>query len=86
MEPIRLRLTRRQVSLVLQALLIAEIMAALWRQQWFVAFITAGIVVVTLLPAVLERRFHVHIPLQFQLFAIVFVFASLFLGEVHGYD
>lgn len=81
----RLRLTHRQVSLLLQALLIAEILAALWQQRWFVAFITTGIVAVTLLPVVLERRFHVHIPPQFQLFAIAFVFASLFLGEVHGY-
>lgn len=81
----RVQLTHRRVALFLQALLIAEILAALWQQQWFVAFITAGIVAVTLVPLLLERRFRVHIPPQFQLLAIAFVFASLFLGEVHGY-
>lgn len=81
----RLQLTHRRITLFLQALLIAEIVIALWRQQWFVAFITAGIVAVTFVPLLLERRFRVHIPPQFQLLAIAFVFASLFLGEVHGY-
>lgn len=81
----RLPLSHRNIGLALQAILIAEIVAALWRQQWFVAFITTGIVAVTLVPLLLERRFRVHIPPQFQLLAIAFVFATLFLGEVHGY-
>lgn len=81
----RLQLTHRRVTLVLQAVLVAEILAAIWQQQWFVAFITGGIVAVTLVPVLLERRFRVHIPPQFQLLAIAFVFAALFLGEVHGY-
>jgi len=81
----RLQPTHRAATLTLQAVLIAELLFALWRQQWFVSFITAGIVAVTLVPVLLERRFRVHIPPQFQLFAIAFVFASLFLGEVHGY-
>lgn len=81
----RLPLSHRNIGLALQAILIAEIVAALWRHQWFVAFITTGIVAVTLVPLLLERRFRVHIPSQFQLLAIAFVFATLFLGEVHGY-
>ncbi|MDZ7828400.1 MAG: hypothetical protein U5K33_02570 [Halofilum sp. (in: g-proteobacteria)] len=81
----RLQPTHREATLALQAILIAELVFALWRQQWFVSFITAGIVAVTLVPLLLERRFRVHIPPQFQLLAIGFVFASLFLGEVHGY-
>lgn len=81
----QLYLTHRRVTLALQAILAAEVLVALWRQQWFVAFITTGIVVITLVPLLLERRFRVHIPPQFQLLAIAFVFASLFLGEVHGY-
>lgn len=81
----QLYLTHRRVTLFLQAVLIAELVAALWSRQWFVALITAGIVAITFVPLLLERRFRVHIPPQFQLLAIAFVFASLFLGEVHGY-
>lgn len=81
----RLTLTHRNAVLVLQAILIAELVAALWRQQWFVAVIATGIVTITLAPLLLARRFSVHLPPQFQLLAIAFVFATLFLGEVHGY-
>lgn len=77
--------SHRRLAFVLQTLLLVETVAAVWRQQWFVAVITSGIIVVTLVPLLLERRFRVHIPPQFQLLAIAFVFAALFLGEVRGY-
>ncbi len=81
----RLPISHRRLAFALQALLLLETLAAIWRQQWFVAVITTGIIVVTLIPLLLERRFRVFIPPQFQLLAIAFVFASLFLGEVRGY-
>lgn len=81
----RLPISHRRLTIALQVILLIETLAAIWRQKWFVAVITAGIVAVTLLPLLLERRFRVFIPPQFQLLAIAFVFASLFLGEVHGY-
>lgn len=81
----RFPFSHRRFAFALQALLLAETLAAVWRQQWFVAVITAGIIVVTLIPLLLERRFRVFIPPEFQLMAIAFVFAALFLGEVRGY-
>jgi len=75
----------RRLSLVLQAILLAATVGAIWEQQWLTAFISSGIVCITLLPLLIERKFEVFIPPQFQLLAIGFVFASLFLGEVHNY-
>lgn len=75
----------RRVSFILQGLLCIELIAALIAQQWLTAFTAAGIITVTLTPLLLTRTFQVHIPSQFQLLAIAFVFASLFLGEVRGY-
>ena len=39
----------------------------------------------TFLPLLLGRRFQVSIPHEFEVLAVVFIYASLFLGEVHGY-
>ena len=39
----------------------------------------------TLLPLVLNRTFNVFIPPEFEVLAVVFVFAAVFLGEVQGY-
>ena len=81
----RAQLIHRRLTIVLQAILLAGAGAAVWEQQWFAAVLSAGIIAVTLLPVLLERRFQVFIPPQFQLLAIGFIFATLFLGEVRGF-
>lgn len=75
----------RRLTLILQAVLLVGIVLALWERQWLAAVATSGVVVVTLLPLFLGRRFRVLVPPEFEFLAIVFVFASLFLGEVRGY-
>ena len=81
----RPQLIHRRLTFVLQAILVFEVAAALWGQQWLPAMVTTGIVLVTLGPFFLAKFFRVFIPPEFVLFAIIFVFASLFLGEVHSY-
>jgi hypothetical protein len=60
------------VSLVLLAL----------RGDWAQAAFVGGIMAVCLVPT-LSRRMSVEIPSEVSLAAVLFVFASLFLGEVH---
>lgn len=74
-----------RLTTLLQIILLAGAVGAVWEQQWFNAVIISGIILITLLPQLLARRFDVVIPAEFQLLTIGFVFASLFLGEVHGY-
>lgn len=81
----RRRLIHRRASFVLQAILAAGAAATLWEQQWLTAATTLGIIAVTLTPLLVGRRWKVFIPPEFELLAIGFVFASLFLGEVRGY-
>ena len=52
---------------------------------WGNAAIATGILLLTFLPAMLARRVEVHIPAEFEVLAIAFIFASLFLGEVRDY-
>lgn len=75
----------RRLTFSLQAILVVGVIAEVWARQWFAAVITSGIILVTFAPWLLARRFRVFIPPDFALLSIVFVFASLFLGEVHGY-
>jgi uncharacterized membrane protein YjdF len=75
----------RRLTLFLQAVLAAGMVAAVWEKQWLTAVLTVGIIGITLVPVLLARRFRVYIPPQFQLLAIAFIFASLFLGEVGGF-
>lgn len=53
--------------------------------QWETAVITACIGLVTHLPAIIGRRYRLELPPAFEALAVLFVFGSLFLGEVRGY-
>lgn len=75
----------RRLTVALQALLVIGVMLAVWQGRWLAALVTASIVTITLLPVVLGRRFRVFIPPELEVLAVVFICASLFLGEVRGY-
>lgn len=75
----------RRLTVGLQAVLLIGISLAIWEGQWLAVFTTAAVLIITLLPMLFVRRFRVVIPPEFEFLAIVFVFASLFLGEVRGY-
>ncbi len=49
------------------------------------AFETLLIMAITFLPAFLGRQYHLRIPRDFGTLALVFIYMSLFLGEVQGY-
>ncbi|UCG77953.1 MAG: hypothetical protein JSV21_10350 [Nitrospirota bacterium] len=78
-------LIHQRLTFILQAILVVEAIIAVWEYQWLTAVITIGIIIVTLVPFFLRRFLHVFIPPEFVLLTIAFVFASLFLGEIHGY-
>ena len=75
----------KTLTLFLQATLVVGVILFCFQQRWMAAILTAAIIIVTLLPLIFGRRFDVHIPPEFELLAVLFVYASLFLGEVHGY-
>ncbi|NNF04928.1 MAG: hypothetical protein HKN17_10735 [Rhodothermales bacterium] len=74
-----------RLTLLLQAILLVGVLLSLWNGRWLTAATTASIILITLLPILLEKRFQVFIPPEFEFLAILFVFASLFLGEVLDY-
>lgn len=75
----------RRLTLVFQAILLIELVAASYGGQWLAAMTTFGVLIITLAPVLINRFLQVYIPPEFMLLAISFAFASLFLGEVRGY-
>jgi hypothetical protein len=68
---------------VLQLVMAVQLVLLLVRQDWLDAFLVAGIMVLTLAPVLL--RLPVDIPSEVQIVAVLFAFATLYLGEVHNY-
>ena len=70
---------------VLLLVMVSEFVFLVLRQAWLHVFLVAGIMILMLLPIVLKRRRLVEIPSELQVLAILFIFATLFLGEVRDY-
>lgn len=75
----------KTLTIFLQVTLLVGVILFCFQGRWLTAVVTSAIIIVTLLPLILGRRFDVNIPPEFELLAVLFVYASLFLGEVHGY-
>jgi len=75
----------RWISLILKGILVLGVFGSIWERQWATAVFTCIIIAITLAPLLVRKRTGVFIPPEFELLAIGFIFAALFLGEVRGY-
>lgn len=82
------RLGRRAhlgVLFALQTVLFLELLFLIASGRWMHVFLVLAVMAAILLPELLERQLSVEIPSEIQLLAALFVFATLFLGEVRDY-
>jgi hypothetical protein len=73
------------LTLVIQAFVTIGLILFLLRRDWENVFLTVLVLVLTLVPAFLLRRYRIYIPPEFQLIAATFVFLSLYLGSARDF-
>jgi hypothetical protein len=73
------------VLVVLQTVMAAELLSLMVMAKWMHVFLVLAIMVGTVAPELLKKQLLVEIPSEVQIIAILFVFASLFLGEVRDF-
>ncbi len=73
------------LAYVMRFSLIIAILLAAWEQLWMLVFVSATVFFLTFLPAIIEKRLHIFLPLEFEFIIIAFIYTTLFLGEVQGY-
>ena len=73
------------ISYGLQLILVGQAVWALASQNWLALFLSVLSLLLTALPALLRRSLRVYLPIEFDLTTVVFVFASLQLGEIRAY-
>ena len=66
-------------------MLAVEFVAALIERRWSLVFVSAATFALSMVPALVERRFGIHLPLSFVGWIVVFVFATIFLGEAFDF-
>ncbi|AJE46439.1 hypothetical protein [Celeribacter indicus] len=62
--------------------LIVELVASLVSGRYVSSFVALGTFGLTLLPMVFASRFHIYVPPSFMTAIVLFIFATIFLGEV----
>jgi hypothetical protein len=83
-EPAEGRFHKR-FTYALQSLIALGVALEVYEAQWLNAFVALAILALTILPAYVARGLQLHIPAEFELLAIGFIFAALFLGETRNY-
>ncbi len=76
-----------KINFVITAILLLEIVFALFRTEWMVLFITTITLILTLSVQLVTKKTSsfIYIPEELQIATVLFIFATLFLGEIHGY-
>jgi uncharacterized membrane protein YjdF len=68
-----------------QLVMAGQVVLLLTQRDWMQAALVAGIMGVTLAPLLLRHQLNFEIPSEVQIVTVLFVFATLFLGEINHY-
>lgn len=53
--------------------------------RWSITFVSAATLILSMAPTLLAERFHLRLPISLVAIIVVFVFSTLFLGEVFDF-
>lgn len=65
--------------------IIIAIIGAIWKGRWDLLFSSSLIFIFTFIPLMFEKKTRINLPIEFEFMIILFIYLSLFLGEIHGY-
>jgi len=85
MSKFSFKIDPRLAKVLLLSVLAIELLFAAYYQSWINALLLVGIVILSLLPMLFARHFSVPLPAEFDLATIIFIFASIFLGEISNF-
>jgi len=76
---------RSTLTLILLFTLVVAFVGALRQYNWVSMLVIVIISLLICLPMVVGKLSKINIPLQLEVFAVLFIYASLFLGELKNY-
>jgi len=70
------------VTYLFLAIMGIELVTLVISARWAHVALVTGLMIVIAIPVTVHRRLIANVPVEIQIFAVIFVFATLFLGEV----
>jgi flagellar biosynthesis protein FliR len=68
-----------------RTLVVAAGAIAIYRTDWANFTLSLVTLFLTFLPTIVKREFHVYYPSEFEIVVLLFIFASMYLGEIHSF-
>jgi hypothetical protein len=79
------RTYKRIITNFIRLTVLIAIIGAIINFNWTVLFVSILTLILTFLPYAFEKRYDIDIPEDLEITAVIFIYATLFLGEIHGY-
>lgn len=73
------------ITLIIRLFLLIAAIGTIVMGRWALLFITLIAFFTTFLPKIIERRYKIDIPVELEIITVLFIFGSLFLGEVQKF-
>lgn len=73
------------ISYSIKITLIVAIIGAVFTKQYHTLFFSILTLTLGLIPPLLQKNYKINLPLEFELIISIFIFSTLFLGEVGNY-
>ncbi len=72
-------------AFVIRATLVLAMLSAGIEERWPLLFISLLAFLLTFLPGLFQKNFMIFLPAEFELIIVVFIYLTLFFGEVESY-
>lgn len=72
-------------SLFIRGMIAVAIMSAVFTRNWTILFLGSIALILTFLPAIIEKNYKIDLPTELEVVTVLFIFTSIFMGEMHGY-
>ena len=72
-------------SWIFRILLVIALGLAIYKFQWLNVMLALSGLFLTFIPSIIAKSFKIHYPNEFELVFLLFVFLSIFLGEIYAF-
>lgn len=73
------------ISYFLRFTLVLAIIVEIFNQRWTLLFASSIVLILSFIPYFFEKKYKINLPIEFELVIILFIYASLYLGEKQAY-
>ena len=72
-------------AFIIIASLTVAILRSIFNENWLVLFTSIIVLILSAIPIFIRKKFKLKIPLEIELITVLFIYATLFLGEAYNF-